>query len=103
MDLMLHGKVAVITGPAKGMGAAITRAFAQEGCRLALLARDTAAVQPLAAELAAAGVSAITVPCDLRDAGQCEYAAAQTLAAFGRTDILGNIAGGFGPIGMTGA
>ena len=39
MDLGLGGRVALITGPAKGMGAAISLAFAAEGCRLALLAR----------------------------------------------------------------
>ena len=41
MDLNLKGRVAVITGPAKGMGAAITMAFAAEGARLALIGRDT--------------------------------------------------------------
>ena len=40
MDLALKGRVAVITGPAKGMGAAISKAFAAEGCRVALLGRD---------------------------------------------------------------
>ena len=55
MNLMLNGRVAVITGPAKGMGSAITRAFAEEGCRLALLARDLDAVEPLAGELRSAG------------------------------------------------
>ena len=44
MDLGLTGRVAVITGPAKGMGAAITMAFAAEGARLALVGRDTAAI-----------------------------------------------------------
>ena len=44
MDLKLGGRVAMITGPAKGMGAAITLAFAQEGARLALLGRDVEAV-----------------------------------------------------------
>ena len=48
MNLGLQGRVAVITGPAKGMGAAVTRAFAAEGCRLALLGRDTAAIAPVA-------------------------------------------------------
>ena len=41
MDLGLKGRVAVITGPAKGMGAAVSKAFANEGCRLALIGRDT--------------------------------------------------------------
>ena len=51
MDLGLTGQVAVITGPAKGMGAAITRAFAAEGCRLALFGRDVAAIEPVADEV----------------------------------------------------
>ncbi len=37
MDLQLKGRVAMITGPAKGMGAAITEAFAAEGAKLALV------------------------------------------------------------------
>jgi 3-oxoacyl-[acyl-carrier protein] reductase len=51
MDLNLAGRVTVITGPAKGMGAAITRAFAAEGSRLALLGRDTAAIETVAHEV----------------------------------------------------
>ncbi|OYY12724.1 MAG: short-chain dehydrogenase, partial [Rhizobiales bacterium 35-68-8] len=50
MDLMLKDRVAVITGPAKGMGASITRAFAAAGCRLSLIGRDVAAIEPVAAE-----------------------------------------------------
>jgi NAD(P)-dependent dehydrogenase (short-subunit alcohol dehydrogenase family) len=104
MDLMLKDRVAVITGPAKGMGAAITRAFAAEGARLALIGRDTAAIEPVAGEVRAAGSEAIVVPCDLTDAKQCETAADATKAAFGgRIDILVNVAGGSGPVGKTGA
>ena len=51
MDLGLKGRVAVITGPAKGMGAAISKAFAAEGCKLALIGRDTAAIEPVAEEI----------------------------------------------------
>jgi len=40
MDLQLKNKVAVITGPAKGMGAAVSLAFADEGCALVLAGRD---------------------------------------------------------------
>ncbi len=52
MDLALKGRVALITGPAKGMGAAISRAFAAEGCRVALIGRDIAAIEPVAQEFA---------------------------------------------------
>lgn len=103
MDLALKGRVALITGPAKGMGAAVTRAFAAEGCRLALIGRDTAAIEPVAAEVRAGGTDAIVGACDLTDAAACEAAARATLDAFGRIDILVNVAGGSGPMGKTGA
>ena len=75
MNLNLKGRVAVITGPAKGMGAAITMAFAAEGTRLSLIGRDIAAIEPVAQEARAAGTDAIVVPCDLTDPKQCEHAA----------------------------
>ncbi len=103
MDLKLNGRVAFITGPAKGMGASITKAFAAEGCLLALVGRDVGAIEPVAAQIKAAGGKAIVIPCDLTVSEQCEKAAASTAAAFGRIDILVNVAGGSGPIGKTGA
>jgi NAD(P)-dependent dehydrogenase (short-subunit alcohol dehydrogenase family) len=102
MDLQLSGRVAMITGPAKGMGAAITRAFAAEGAKLALVGRDVAAVEPVAKEMRKLGAETTVVPCDLTDAWQCEQAAAATNAAFGRIDILVNVAGGSGPVGKSG-
>jgi 3-oxoacyl-[acyl-carrier protein] reductase len=102
MDLKLAGRVAVITGPAKGMGAAISKAFAAEGSHLALVGRDTAAIDTVAQETRAAGAEAIVLPCDLTDARQCEQAAEATKSAYGRIDILVNVAGGSGPIGKTG-
>ncbi|AXK81390.1 SDR family NAD(P)-dependent oxidoreductase [Pseudolabrys taiwanensis] len=102
MQLNLKGKVGVITGPAKGMGAAISRAFAMEGARLALIGRDTAAIEPVAGDVRAAGTEAIVIPCDLTDPTQCDAAAAKTKAAFGRIDFLVNVAGGSGPVGKTG-
>ena len=93
----------MITGPAKGMGAVITEAFAAEGVRLALLGRDCAAIEPVAKSVRAAGGEAIVVRCDLTDPRQCDDAAARTKAAYGdRIDILVNVAGGSGPIGKTG-
>ena len=102
MNLQLKDKVGIVTGPAKGMGAAITKAFAAEGARLALIGRDTDAIAAVADEVRAAGRDAIVIPCDLTDPKQCDAAAAQTTAAYGRIDILVNVAGGSGPIGKTG-
>ncbi len=103
MELNLNGRVAMITGPAKGMGAAISAAFAAEGAALALLGRDRAAIEPVATMVKAGGGQAIIVPCDLTVPQQCVDAAEKTKAAFGgRIDILVNVAGGSGPIGKTG-
>ncbi len=103
MELKLDGRIAMITGPAKGMGAAITKGFAAEGARLALVGRDITAIEPVAEEVKSAGAQAIIVPCDLTDAAQCEQAAQKAKATFGgRIDILVNVAGGSGPVGKTG-
>lgn len=103
MDLDLKDQVAVITGPAKGMGAAVTRAFAAEGCRLVLIGRDTRAIEPVAQDVRAAGGEAIVVPCDITAGSACDAAVEAAKAAFGgRIDILVNVAGGSGPIGKTG-
>jgi NAD(P)-dependent dehydrogenase (short-subunit alcohol dehydrogenase family) len=102
MDLQLRNKVVVITGPAKGMGRAVSLAFAREGSRLVLTGRDTAAIEPVAAECRTVGVEAIVVACDITDAAQTDALARQALAAFGTVDVLVNVAGGSGPIGKTG-
>jgi NAD(P)-dependent dehydrogenase (short-subunit alcohol dehydrogenase family) len=101
MDLMLRGRVAAITGPAKGMGAAITRAFAQEGCKLVLLGRDTGAIAPVAEEVAAS-TEVLVIATDITSDAACFAAADQARARFGGVDILVNVAGGSGPIGKTG-
>src|ERR1700716_1563247 len=103
MELTLKGRVAMITGPAKGMGAAVSLAFGREGCRLALVGRDVAAIEPVAAEIRRDGGEAVVVACDVTKAEACERAAAATRARYGETiDILVNVAGGSGPVGKTG-
>ena len=103
MKLSLEDRVVVITGPAKGMGAAVTHAFAREGCKLALIGRDTDAIQPVAKEVRSHNGEAVVIACDLTDAKQCDAAAEAAKEAFGgRIDVLVNIAGGSGPIGKTG-
>ena len=102
MKLGLEGKVAIVTGPAKGMGAAITLALAREGVNLALAGRDMDAIAPVTAEAKKLGRKVIQVQCDVTDAGQVEHLLKETLGAFGgRIDVLVNVAGGRGPIETT--
>jgi NAD(P)-dependent dehydrogenase (short-subunit alcohol dehydrogenase family) len=102
MELHLKDKVTIITGPAKGMGRAVTLAFAREGARLVLAGRDMAAIDPVAAEARLLGANVIVVSCDMTEPAQTEALAAKALEAFGRIDVLVNVAGGSGPIGKTG-
>lgn len=99
MDFGLTGKVVALTGPAKGMGPAVTAAFASEGCALVLAGRDMAALESVAAEYRAAGRAVETVACDVTRQEDGERLAARAEAAFGRIDVLVNIAGGTGPVG----
>ena len=99
MELNLASRVALITGPAKGMGAAITRAFAAERAHLALIGRDVAAIRGVAQDVLRDGAQALVLACDITDAAQCEQAAARARERYGRIDILVNVAGGSGPIG----
>ncbi|MEM8571073.1 MAG: SDR family oxidoreductase [Pseudomonadota bacterium] len=61
MDLGLAGQTALITGASKGIGAGLARIFAEEGCNLHLAARDTGAMEALAADLTAAHGHSVTV------------------------------------------
>jgi len=102
MDLQLAGKIALITGPAKGMGAAISLAFAREGCHLALVGRDTEAIAPVAQAAQNLGRQVMIMACDLTDTQRCQQVVDETIAKFGHVDVLVNVAGGSGPVGKTG-
>ncbi len=95
----LSGRIAIVTGPAKGMGAAVSLALAREGADLVLAGRDTAAIEPVAADIAALGRRARIARCDVTSPAEVEAMAAEALE-FGRSriDILVNVAGGSGPI-----
>ena len=102
MDLQLAGRTVLITGPAKGMGAAITLAFAQEGCNLALIGRDVGAIAPVAEAAHAMGRTVTVAACDLTDTAACQTVVDTAIGVFGGIDVLVNIAGGAGPMGKTG-
>lgn len=92
---MLNGKTAVVTGGARGIGAAICRKLASLGADIAIAARQpneqTAALEQELTEQY--GVRAKTYPCDVSDAEQCKAAVKQILADFGNLTILVNNAG----------
>ena len=103
MDLELKDKVVVITGPAKGMGRAISLGFAKEGAHLALLGRDTQAIEPVRQAANDLGVRAEIFSCDVTRSGSVDEAVSATRATFSdQIDVLVNVAGGTGPIGKTG-
>jgi NAD(P)-dependent dehydrogenase (short-subunit alcohol dehydrogenase family) len=102
MNLHLDGKVAIVTGPAKGMGAAITAALAREGVDLALAGRDMDAIAPVTAQVKKLGRKALQVQCDVTEPAQVDALVRETLQALGgRIDILVNVAGGSGPLETT--
>ncbi len=95
-------RVTLITGPAKGMGAAITRGFAEGGSHLVLLGRDLEAIGPVAEAARALGRDALVARCDVTRADEVDAAVGAGLRHFGgRIDILVNVAGGTGPLETT--
>jgi gluconate 5-dehydrogenase len=89
----LDGKVAVVTGAARGIGRALARALAAAGARTVLLGRDRAALDELAGAIEAQGGSPLAWPADVTDAEQRNAAFDETLRACGRIDALINNAG----------
>ena len=97
--MKLENKKAIVTGAAKGMGAAITMTLAREGADLVLAARDTVALEDVAGEVRALGRNAHVVACDVTDEAQVKAMVEAAKEAFdGRIDILVNVAGVTGPI-----
>lgn len=94
MSKKLQGKVAVVTGASKGIGAEIARRFAAEGARVVVnYSRSQEAADTVVAEVRAAGGEAVAVKADVKNRAEVAELFAQTLQAFGPADILVNNAG----------
>jgi NAD(P)-dependent dehydrogenase (short-subunit alcohol dehydrogenase family) len=93
MDLNLKDRGAVVTGGGSGIGEGIARALAAEGCKLCIWDRDASAAQKTASSLTAAGIIAQSTAVDVGDPTAVEWACSETIAKFGRLDVLVNAAG----------
>ncbi|HEX7077791.1 MAG TPA: 3-oxoacyl-[acyl-carrier-protein] reductase [Candidatus Eisenbacteria bacterium] len=93
MSGRFDGKVAVVTGGAKGIGLAITRRLGAEGAKVVVTGRDRAALDEAVAALGREGGEALAVLADVARAGESERLCEETLRAYGRADILVNNAG----------
>jgi 3-oxoacyl-[acyl-carrier protein] reductase len=92
----LNGKVALVTGGSRGMGAAIALRLAEQGADVALTyARSADKAEAVAGQIAALGRRALAIAADNADPASIEAAVRQTVEAFGRLDILVNNAGIF--------
>jgi len=97
----LAGKVALITGASRGIGAATARLFAKEGARVVLAARSEEAIAHLTEEINAAGGEALAVQADVANAASVQTLIKRAVEAYGRLDLAVNnagIAGGNKPL-----
>jgi L-fucose dehydrogenase len=93
MDLQLKDKIVLVTGGAKGIGAAITKICAQEGAIAVVVDRDVPACQQLQTELTAQGVQTRFIATDLSSPENCEAIVRQVIASVDYINALVNNAG----------
>lgn len=89
----LRDQVAIVTGASKGIGRAITRALAQQGCKVAMVARTAELLHELHRELAEQSCATLPICADITDDASIDRIVAETLQWAGRIDILVNNAG----------
>jgi NAD(P)-dependent dehydrogenase (short-subunit alcohol dehydrogenase family) len=99
----LQGRIALITGASRGIGAAVARRYAEEGAHLVLVARTTGALEELDDEIQQiTGTPATLVPMDLTDYDEIDHMGAALHERFGHLDILVGNAGILGTLSPLG-
>ncbi len=93
MELGLSGKVALVTGASRGIGAAICAELAREGMDICLVARDAGAMADVVAGMSNAAVQTHVHTADLRAPDAAQKAVDAAIATFGRLDLIVNNAG----------
>ncbi len=101
MQQTFAGKIVLVTGAAKGIGRAASRAFALEGAQLVLTDKDSEPGQAVAAELSAHGAQVIFLEADVTDPAQVRRMFATIVDECGHLDCAFNNAGIIGPIATT--
>ncbi len=96
MNLGLQEKVVLVTGASKGLGKAIAEAFAAEGSRVALTARNQRELEQIVQEIQQRGGQAIALAADLTNANAVNQLVSETIAHFGTVHVLVNNAGSIG-------
>lgn len=97
----LEGRVAIITGGGHGIGKAYAARLATEGAKVVIAELDGASANAVAAELTAQGFDAIAVQTDVANEASVNNMAQQTIARFGRIDVLVNNAAIFATVPMS--
>jgi NAD(P)-dependent dehydrogenase (short-subunit alcohol dehydrogenase family) len=98
----LAGKVAIVTGASRGIGAAAALALGEAGASVVLAARTVAQTEANARQINAAGGKAEAIACDVSDYAACQSLVQETTQRFGPPDVLVNNAGVIEPISMVG-
>ncbi|MCU0495243.1 MAG: SDR family NAD(P)-dependent oxidoreductase, partial [Chloroflexaceae bacterium] len=86
----LEGKVVLITGGSRGLGLAMAREFAAQGCRIAICGRDEETLARARSSLAASGAEVLTLACDVTDQEDVQRLIVAVTARFGQIDVLVN-------------
>lgn len=91
--MKLSGRVAIVSGASGAIGSATVRALAGEGAKIVCAAPDDGLLAALAEEARASGWDARAIPTDITDRAQIDALVEATMAAYGRVDVLINLAG----------